>query len=269
MNLAWVTIGALLLAVTLSCTTTINVGLLSMALALLVGVYLGGMSPDAVLTGFPTSLLVTLVGVTLLFSIAECNGTLERFTGRAVRLCRGHAGLLPIMFFGLGVCVATIGPGATPASALLAPPAMAVAARAGISPFLMAIMVGNGALAGTLSPFAPTGIVANGVMTRIGLPGVEWKTFAFNALAHTVVGFSGFALFGGLRLFRRHQTTVQAAEPVTGIMEAKHWLTLAGIAALIVCVAAFGMNIGMVSLVIAVVLTLLRTVDEQKAIQRM
>ena len=39
------------LAVTLSCTTTINVGVLSLALALLVGVFLGGMSPDAVLDG--------------------------------------------------------------------------------------------------------------------------------------------------------------------------------------------------------------------------
>ena len=34
---------------------------------------------------------------------------------------------------------------------------------------LMAVMAGNGALAGTLSPFAPTGIVASGVMERIGM----------------------------------------------------------------------------------------------------
>ena len=118
---------------------------------------------------FRSDLMVTLVGVTLLFSIAECNGTLARLTGRATRLCRGHAGVLPIMFFVIGFVVATIGAGATPASALLAPPAMAVAARAGISPLLMVIMTGNGALAGTLSPFAPTGIVAHGVMQRIGL----------------------------------------------------------------------------------------------------
>ena len=135
-----------------------------MAMALIVGVFLGGMTPSAVLEGFPTDLLVTLIGVTLLFSIAECNGTLARLTARAARLCRGHAGVLPIMFFAIGFVMATIGAGATPASALLAPPAMAVAARAGVPPLLMAIMTGNGALAGTLSPFAPTGIVAHGVM---------------------------------------------------------------------------------------------------------
>ena len=203
MNLAWISIAALVVAVALSCTTAVNVGVLSLAMAWVVGVYLGGMSLETVLEGFPTALLVTLVGVTLLFSMAETNGTLARVTGRAVRLCRGNAGLLPVIFFGLGLVIASIGPGGTPTSALLAPPAMAVAYRAGVPPLLMAIMAGNGALAGTLSPFAPTGIVANSVMRRIGLGGVEWETYAYNALAHTLVGFGGFLALGGWRLFRK------------------------------------------------------------------
>jgi len=268
-SLAWISIAALVVAVLLSCFTTINVGLLSLAMAMLVGVYLGGMSLDTVLNGFPVSLLVTLISVTLLFSIAECNGTLERLTARAVRLCRGHAGLLPIMFFVLGFIIATIGAGATPASALLAGPAMAVAGRAGVPPLLMAIMTGNGALAGTLSPFAPTGIVAHGVMARIGLGGVEWETFAFNALAHAIVAVGGFLLLGGWRLFGRRAGAAAAQEPDAGPMGARHWLTAAGIAALVVAVAGFGLDVGLVALVTAVALTLLRTVDEQKAIKAM
>ena len=110
MTLAWISVGALVLAVALSVLTTINVGILSLAMAWLVGVYLGGMSVNSVLSGFPVPLLVTLVGVTLLFSMADTNGTLSRLTGRAVRLCRGNAGLLPVMFFALGVVVSTIGP---------------------------------------------------------------------------------------------------------------------------------------------------------------
>jgi di/tricarboxylate transporter len=208
--------------------------------------------------------------VTLLFSIADCNGTLARLTARAVRVCRGHAGVLPIMFFVLGLIIATIGAGATPASALLAPPAMAVAGRAGIPPLLMAIMAGHGVLAGTLSPFAPNGIVANGVMARIGLSGFEWQTFAYTALAHTIVGFGGFFLLGGWRLFkRRNPAAIQAAEPAIEAMDTRHWLTTIGIAALIISVAGFGMNVGMVAIIIATSLILLRTVDEQKAIKGM
>ena len=269
MSLAWISVGALVLAVALSCTTAINVGVLSLSLALLVGLYLGAMSPDAVLAGFPVALFITLVGVTLLFSIAECNGTLGRLTARAVRLCRGHAGVLPIMFFVIGLIVATIGAGATPASALLAPPAMAVAGQAGIPPLLMAIIAGHGVLAGTLSPFAPTGIVADGVMARIGLGGVEWQTYGYNALAHTIVGFGGFFLLGGWRLFGRRDGAVTAAQALVGVMETQHWLTTAGIATLIVLVAGFAMNVGMVAVIIATILILLRTVDEQQAIKRM
>ena len=53
MNLAWVSIAALVVAVVLSCVTTINVGLLSLALAMVIGVYLGGMTLSAVARGFP------------------------------------------------------------------------------------------------------------------------------------------------------------------------------------------------------------------------
>ena len=278
MSLAWISVAALVIAVTLSCTTTVNVGVLSMAMALIVGVYLGGMTPEMVLEGFPTPLLVTLVGVTLLFSIAEVNGTLARVTARAVRLCRGQAGLLPIMFFILGAVIATIGAGATPASALLAPPAMAVAARAGIPLLLMAIMAGNGALAGTLSPFAPTGIVAHGVMERIGLGGVEWQTYAYNAVAHTVVGVGGFLILGGWKLFVRGADrgsdlgsglgSDQRSDPLDPLA-INHWLTVVGIVFLIVSVAFLGVNVGMAAIIIATALVLLRTVDEAKAIQRM
>ena len=269
MNLAWLSVGALLLAVVLSCTTTINVGIVALALALIVGVLIGGMAADAVLAGFPVALFITLVGVTLLFSIAESNGTLARLTARAVRVCRGHAGVLPIMFFAIGLLLATIGAGATPASALLAPPAMAVAGQAGIPPLLMAIMAGHGVLAGTLSPFAPNGIVADGVMTRIGLGGVGWQTYAYNALAHTLVGFGGFFLLGGWRLFQRRDDRVAAAPAVVAAMETRHVVTTAAIAALIISVAGFGANVGMAAIVIATLLILLRTVDEQKAIKAM
>lgn len=267
MSLAWLSVIALVIAVTLSCTTTVNIGILAMSLALIIGVFFGDMSPAMVLNGFPVSLFTTLLGVTLLFSIADTNGTLSRVTGRAVALCRGHAGLLPIMFFMVGFFIATIGAGATPASALLAPPAMAIAGRAKIPPLVMAVMAGNGVLAGTLSPFAPTGIVAHGVMEQIGLGGVEWYTFAFNAFTHALVGFAGFFLFGGLKLFKSSTQSVSLENHDMAAMDRQHWLTVAGIVMLIILVAGFSFDVGMIALIIATVLILLRTTDEAVAIK--
>ena len=89
-------------------------------------------------------------------------------------MCRGNTGLIPVSFFLLGCGIASLGPGNISTAAMLAPMAMAVAGRARIPPFLMAIMVGNGAGSGALSPFAPTGIIVNGLMERIELGGFEW-----------------------------------------------------------------------------------------------
>ena len=269
MDLAWISVGALIIAVTLSMVTTINVGIVCLAFAWIVGVLLGGMSVGDILGGFPTPLFVTLVGVTLLFSMARGNGTLERVTERAVRLCRGHTGVLPIMFFFLALGLSTIGPGSIGAAALLAPPAMAVAARTGISFFLMAVRIGNGALAGSLSPFSPTGVVANSVMARMGFPGLEWTTFINNILGHTLVAFGGYAMLGGVRLFRSNQGTVAVVEPPSQPLDWRHWLTITLIVALLVGVIGFEFEVGMTALTAAAILSFARAADEKEAILRM
>ena len=269
MDLAWISVGALIIAVTLSMVTTINVGIVCLAFAWIVGVLLGGMSVGDILGGFPTPLFVTLVGVTLLFSMARGNGTLERVTERAVCLCRGHTGVLPIMFFFLALGLSTIGPGSIGSAALLAPPAMAVAARTGISFFLMAVMIGNGALAGSLSPFSPTGVVANSVMARMGFPGLEWTTFINNILGHTLVAFGGYAMLGGVRLFRTNQGAVAVVEPPSQPLDWRHWLTITLIVALLVGVIGFEFEVGMTALTAAAILSFARAADEKEAILRM
>ena len=55
MNLAGISVAALVLAIVVSCVTTLNVGVLAIALAWIVGVYFGGMPVAAVMGGFPRS----------------------------------------------------------------------------------------------------------------------------------------------------------------------------------------------------------------------
>jgi di/tricarboxylate transporter len=269
MNLAWISVGALVVAVTLSMVTTINVGIVCLAFAWIVGVLLAGMSVGDLLDGFPTGLFITLAGVTLFFGMARGNGTLERITERAVRLCRGHTGILPIMFFFLALGLSTIGPGSIGASALLAPPAMALAARTGISFFLMAVMIGNGALAGSLSPFSPTGVVANSVMDRMGFPGLEWITFRNNILGHALVAFGGYFVLGGLKLFAQKDAAASGVEQEVQTLEWRHYLTLALITLLLIGVIVFELEVGMTAITAATILTFTRAADEKDAIKSM
>ena len=200
MDLAAVSLAALVVALAVSCVSQVNIGVLAIVLAWMVGVYVGGMRPEQVLAGFPVSLFLTLVGVTLLFSQAQGNGTLERLAQRAVHLCRGNRGLIPMMFFAVTAALSSSGPGNIAATALMAPLGMAAAGRFQIPPLLMAIMIANGASAGSVSPVAPTGIIVNQLAAKIGLPDVRWTIYANNFTAHAVIAFAGYFLLGGWKL---------------------------------------------------------------------
>lgn len=266
MNLAYLSLAALVFAIIVSCVSEMNVGVLAIALAWLVGVVIGGMKADQLITGFPAPLFLTLAGVTLLFAQAQNNGTLERIAHRSVRLCRGNAGLIPVLFFLLAAALATMGPGNISTAALLAPMAMQTAGKAGIPAFLMAIMVGNGANAGSLSPFAPTGIIVNNLMAKIGIPGAEWITWRNNLIAHAVVAFGGYFLLGGWKLFR---SSYDAHSEPAPSFERRHWITTAVIAALVLSVIVFKINVGMGAFAAAVLLSALRCADHTEAIRKM
>lgn len=268
MNLAAISVAALAVAVTLSCFSQVNVGIVAIAFAWIIGVYMGGMTVKQVAAGFPVELFLTLAGVTLLFAQAQVNGTLDRIAKIAIRACRGNHGLLPVMFFCFAAALASIGPGNIATAALLAPAAMVTAQRSGIPVFLMAIMVGNGANAGSLSPFAPTGIIVNGLMERIGLPGHQFSNWWYNFAAHAFVAFAGYALFGGLRLFRESSSTNLPNEPAARL-ETRQWITLATIAALVGSVLLLKANIGMAAFACAAVLALAKCSDDAEAIKKM
>jgi di/tricarboxylate transporter len=269
MNLAIVSVCALSAAVLISCVSRLNVGVLSVAMAWIVGVYMGGLPVNAVMGGFPSQLFLTLAGVTLLFAMAQANGTLSQLTHRAVRVCRGNAGTIPIMFFALGAALTSMGPGNIATAALLTPIAMATASRAGIPLFLMAIMVGNGANSGALSPFAPTGIIVNSIMARNGLPGLETAAYLYNLAAHAALAFGGYALFGGLKLFGADRTVDIVDPDGDKGFNRRQWITLGVIGALIVSVLVFGAHVGLAAFVAAVFLVAAGAADDGEAIKLM
>jgi di/tricarboxylate transporter len=130
----------------------------------------------------------------------------------------------------------------------------------------MAIMVGNGANAGCLSPFAPTGIIANSLMSKIGMNGLAWQAYGVILAAHVAVAFTGYALFGGLRLFRVRYDHVDAAENI--VFDRQNWITLAVIFLLIAAVILFNISVGMGAFAAAAVLALIKAADHSEAIRK-
>jgi di/tricarboxylate transporter len=254
---------ALLLAILLSCFTRLNVGLVGFASAWVIATGLAGWKPEALLEGFPSSLFVTLVGVSLLFALAEENGTLARLTEGVFRRAGGQARVLPWLFFGVAALLSAMGPGAILAAALVAPVAMPLARRAGLPPLLAALLVGNGANAGNLSPFSYIGVIANTKMALAGITHQETKVFLANFLAHLLVSIGAFILFG--RASRRAVGDVPVERTA---WNRHHWLTLGVIAAWIAAVVVWRWNLGLAAMAAATVLIVLRAGDEAAAVRR-
>ena len=274
MSLPVLSIVAFAIAIIVSCVSQINVGFLSIAFAFIIGVIFGGMRAADVAAGFPTGLFLILMGVTLFFSQANVNGTLDKIAKLSVKAARGNVGLIPVIFFFLAAGLASIGAGNIATTALLAPVAMAVAGSIGISAFLMTVCVCCGANAGALSPFAPTGVIANALLARLGIMNQQWPTFFNNFVAEGFVGLTGSFVLGGYKLFSRSASrkAVKLDDAMVGKESPFAWnqkLTLALIGGLVISVSYFKWDVGMAAIIAAVVMTLCRASNEEQAVKAM
>ena len=281
MTAALASLVGLLVAIVVSMISRINVGVVAIATAWIVGVYIAGMKPDAVLGGFPAGLFLTLAGVTLLFAIAEVNQTLSAAAARAFRLARGNTRALPLFFFLVAFVVSAVGPGAVPGTALVIPLAMALGERSKLPAMLTALMVANGANAGNLSPVSAVGIIANSRMAAAGIVGHEWKVMLANLLAHALVALAAY-LFYVRRIETLAPSEVPAAAPLEGLAPSEvpataplepltraQSLTLATLGLWIVCVVVFKLQVGLSAFAAALILVVLRAGDEGSAIAKM
>jgi di/tricarboxylate transporter len=250
-------------------TTRLNVGLVALVLAWLVGIYdAGAITADPVTKAFPSSLFITLLGVTALFAAAEANGTLERLARSAGGLAFGDSRMLGPIFFVMAALLAAVGPGAVPTVALLAPMAMAVGTRAGVSPFVVALLIANGANAGNLSPVSAVGVIANQKMSAAGLGGHEIKVMMANFTASLIVAAAGFVLFGG------HRRQPMADVPAATAEAAHGWtwqnkLTIAAIAVWVISVVLLKWSLGLSALAVAALLIAVSAADEGATIKKM
>lgn len=264
MSAAALSLAGLLLVILTSLTSRLNVGVLAVAIAWPIALYGAGWKVEALMAAFPSSLFLTLLGVTLLFGAAQVNGTMHLVAARAVRFCRGRVVLLPWIFFALAFVISTMGPGAIAATALVAPLALSVGATAGIPAILGVLMVCNGANAGNLSPIAAGGVLVNALMRDAGVPGHEWLSWGTNFGAHLVAGLVAFVLFGGLRLSWR--AVAAATHEALTPLERKHWITLIVVHLWIAGVVLARMPPGPSAFAGAAMLILLGTVDDSAAV---
>ena len=295
---ALVSILALVILVGISCVNEdLNVGFLGIAFGIIVGGVFAGTPASKVMNAFPLSLFMILVGVTFLFGMAQTNGTMEKLTAYSIRACKGNNALVPIIIYILATFITTIGPGNIAGCALMAPVAMAIASKVKMPAFLMTLLVVGACNGAAFSPFAPTGIISNGIIAKcapeLGIPAdylntLAWKIHFNSTIAQGFVNIGGFFVMGGLKWIREQKGAaldIDELAPKPEPFNAAQKTTLLMVAILIILVVVPGLpgmkgvfpkaitnmlsNVGSISFVLSIVLMLTGYGDSKAAVKVM
>lgn len=143
----------LVTAIILGFVRNINVGLTCLGLALILG-KIGGISAKTILSGFPSSLFLTLLGTMFFFSLLQENKTLELLSKKMVSLVGKKHFLIPIIIYLVSYLMSAAGPGAISVQTVMIIFAVALATQMDASPILLGGMAILGAVGGTTSPIA-------------------------------------------------------------------------------------------------------------------
>ncbi|GAF46100.1 SLC13 family permease [Rhodococcus wratislaviensis] len=181
----------------------VNMGALGFVAAFFVGTLAVGMSSDDIIGGFPAELFLTLVGITYLFAIAQNNGTVDLLVRGAVRLVGGRVALIPWVMFGITGVLTAIGALGPAAVAIIAPIALGFAARYKINALLMGMMVIHGAQAGGFSPISIYGVTVNNIASKAGLVSSPLALFLGSLFFNAAIGVLLFVFLGGRDLLGR------------------------------------------------------------------
>ena len=295
---ALVSILALVILVAISCVNEdLNVGFLGIAFGIIVGGVFAGTPASKVMNAFPLSLFMILVGVTFLFGMAQTNGTMEKLTAYSIRACKGNTALVPIIIYILATFITTIGPGNIAGCALMAPVAMAIASKVKMPAFLMTLLVVGACNGAAFSPFAPTGIISNGIIAKcapeLGIPAdylntLAWKIHFNSTIAQGFVNIGGFFVMGGLKWIREQKGAaldIDELAPKPEPFNAAQTTTLLLVAILIILVVVPGLpgvkgtlpktitnmlsNVGSISFVLSIILMLTGYGDSKAAVKVM
>ena len=301
-----VSIIALVVIFAIATALPINMGALAFVAAFVVGTLSVGLETDQILQeGFPAGLVLTLIGVTYLFAIAQNNGTVDLLVRGAVKMVGGHVAAIPWVMFAITALLTAIGALSPAAVAIIAPIALGFAARHGINPLLMGMMVIHGAQGGGFSPLSVYGVTVNRIVRDEGLPNSAVEIFVGSLLFNLAIAAVLFFLLGGRKLLGRkvsaaghaveeaHAGTASgtgpevkghgaAPGPAVGGGDAdaephpdapqkvtvEQILTLAGLLVLAVLALVFDLDIGFVAISVAVVLALFSAAAHKGAVSQ-
>lgn len=260
--LATIALMFLIAAIVIGFVKNINVGFVCLGLALILGL-IGGVSSKEILGGFPSSLFMTLLGTMFFFSLLQENHTLELLSKKMVGLVGKKYFLIPILIYLVSYLLSAAGPGAISVQTVMIIFAVALAVQMDASPILLGGMAILGAVGGTTSPIALTGILVKDLTAGMeGLENIASPVFFGVSAANFFCALLLYLLYGGYRL--KGENEVKEKLPA---FTRNQMICIAALLVMVVAVVGFRYDVGLVCFTLSLLLMLLGTVNEKAALK--
>ena len=253
-------------AIVLAFIRKINIGIVALALAVPCTMLIG-MPGKEVINGVNGHLFITLVGITLLFSIVNDTGALGLLAHKIVAIAGQRLWLIPILLFVAGGFITGAGPGGIPVLAIMIPMGIAVGIKVGYNPVMLSLIGICGMTGGRFSPITPETAIIFSALENTGISGLDAvpAIIANVTLANAVTAVVLFVAFKGYKV--RASEKVQGDGLETKSFTRKQWIAFGGIVVMLGLIIFAKINVGLASLIVSAVLLMCHIADDSKCIK--
>lgn len=255
----------------------LHIGILGLTLAWILSHFFQELHVPAIENLLPSRLLINIAGISLLFLLADQNGSLGQLSISIQSLAQGRRHLLGVMVFLSIAVLSAFGAGNIGSTAIAAAPAMRIARDAKLPPFLMTLIVVGGANSTALSPFSVTGLLNRSLLEKQNIQNIDllsWQVFFICFISISFVHLLGFYFLGGWA-WAKQNTFDHEIEPAKIKWTSRQLYTLGLLAFFVFLLLLAGQfqwvaiqnNIGMLALAFASIIMILGLADVRTGIR--
>ncbi|MFJ7973555.1 SLC13 family permease [Psychrobacillus sp. NPDC096389] len=259
---------SLIFVITLGVFTKKNIGIISLAVAIVLGL-MSGISSNDVVAGFPTSLFLNLFGMFFFFAIAQNNGSLELLSKKLFGIFGRYAALYPLMVFLVSALITVVDPGGLTGYVVLPAITMGVGYQMGYNPIMIGVLTIFGANATLMTQVGVFGNTANLIITDAGHPNYATQILLNGAILFSIAGILSYIGFRGWKRNQPADRTLSSERNAGPIdlpnFNGKQKLTLLMLVLMILAIMFLKTHAGLTALVFSLILLLGKAADEKEA----
>lgn len=160
------TIGlALAVSIAIGRVRKINIGLVAIPFAYIIGAFFMHMKPSDVIDLWPTHIFFVILAISLFFGFAMANGTLAEIANGLLYRFRAAPVMLPVMILLVSVLISALGAGYYAVMVLMAPIALLACRKIGINPLVGALCADCGGQVGSNFMVGLNGVIFRNLIT--------------------------------------------------------------------------------------------------------